>query len=340
MKKLILPIFAVLMSVGPSISAQTKIIKLVNDKHTPLDSTALKVQKSNVVLYEKAELKKEVVAIEKQLASGKITAKQADVLKKSAAKKRAKNIEDQLDIIDANLNLLRRNKANDGVVEYYSDMEFLYKNATDSIEIEDVKKASRTSSGIVISFGLSNAIGKGQSLNDSPYKIGGSRYFQIGYQFSTKLMKNGFLRLNYGLAFQFNGLKPTDNRWLVRQGEETVLEEFPHHLKKMKFRQDNLIAPIHFELTPDDSDGFKLGIGGYLGLNLNTIQKMKFTKDGHREKQKRTDGLNTNNFIYGLSAYVGYDWISVYISYELNPIFKHNPIDEHMVAIGLRISSL
>lgn len=297
----------------------------------------LEAQKKMVRAEEKEKLKDDVKKIKKALKENRITQEQAEEEKKEAAEKRAKNIENQLDIIDANIALLKRNKE-DKNSKFYQNLEYLTVK-TDTTKT--AKKPHKTHSGLTLAFGLNNAIGDGQSLDDSPYKIGGSRFFEIGYEFRTVLIKSGFLRLNYGINFQFNGLKPTEDRYFVRDDGQIKLKDFPYDLKKAKLRMDNLVIPIHFEIGPANShyvaDKFKLGLGGYAGVNLRTIQKLKYKENGHRNKDRISNKYDTNNFIYGLSAYIGYDWISFYIKYDLNPIFKDNSIDEYNVAAGLRL---
>ncbi len=156
------------------------------------------------------------------------------------------------------------------------------------------------------------------------------------------------MRVRYGLSFQFNGLKAEDNRYFVENGEQTELQEYPLNLDKQKFRMDNLVIPIHFELGPskkiqkkdyfryNTDNSFRLGLGGYAGINLTTLQKLKFDDNGQDVKQKQKDNFNTNNFIYGLSAYAGWGDTSLYIKYDLNTIFKDNPIEERNVSLGIR----
>lgn len=52
--------------------------------------------------------------------------------------------------------------------------------------------------------------------------------------------------------------------------------------------------------------------------------------------KKQKGDYNVNNFIYGLSSYVGYKEISLYLKYDLNPIFKNNAIDENNISLGIR----
>jgi hypothetical protein len=64
---------------------------------------------------------------------------------------------------------------------------------------------------------------------------------------------------------------------------------------------------------------------------------LRYREGGSRVKADVRRNFNTNDFVYGLSAYVGWGGISVYGKYELTPIFKDNPIDENMATFGIRL---
>ncbi len=319
----------------------------------------LEDKKTDVVETEKSYLTLEVDAINKRLENDEITLVEAEEEKKAAAEKHALNIENKLSILDNQIDLLKRNgevnlNTNQGQIsigmgDLNKDGDFIFGVSVNDGKQRTRKTDIRTRSGIVFSFGLNNVIGDGQSLDDSPYKIGGSRYAEIGFGLSTRVFKDhNWLRLRYGVSFQFNSLKPTDNRYLVDTGTMTELQEFPIDLRKSKFRMDNLVIPVHFEFGPSrkvERDGyfryyndksFKVGVGGYVGVNLGARQKLKFDEAGEEVKQKLKAGYNTNNMIYGLSGYVGYGDISLYAKYDLNSVFKDNTVDEHMVSMGLR----
>ena len=132
---------------------------------------------------------------------------------------------------------------------YYTSLEFLkFDGEEEDVVYDSIPK--RTTSDLFFAFGLNNALIENQSLDDSPYKIGGSRFFEVGYEFETMLTNNGFMRLKYGVSFQFNGLKADDNMYFVEDGDQTVLEEFPYDVDKAKLRMDNLVIPLHFEFGP------------------------------------------------------------------------------------------
>ncbi|RMA57679.1 porin family protein [Ulvibacter antarcticus] len=319
----------------------------------------LKNKKEDIINAEKEALKNEVLVINGALDQGAITASEAENKKKLAAEKHALNIENKIAIIDNHIALLERNgevglntesgKISIGIGDLGDDGDFILGIKINDGQQKERAYDKRTFSDIVVAFGLNNAIADGQSIDDSPYKIGGSRFAEFGISWNTRVFKeSNWLRFKYGLSFQFNGLKPEDNRYFVDNGATTQLEEFAIDLDKSKFRMDNLVVPVFFEIGPskkreyddyfryDTDNSFKIGFGGYAGINLSTRQKLKFSDDGEDVKQKLKANYNTNNFIYGLAAYVGYGDTSLYLKYDLNPIFKDNLIEERNVSLGLR----
>ncbi|NRA94193.1 MAG: hypothetical protein HRU26_16215, partial [Psychroserpens sp.] len=82
---------------------------------------------------------------------------------------------------------------------------------------------------------------------------------------------------------------------------------------------------------------FKFGIGGYAGFNIGTQQKLRYKEDGDRVKEKIKRNYNTSDFIYGLSAYIGIDEVSLYCKYDLNPVFRNQAQDQNNISLGLRL---
>lgn len=326
----------------------------VNNKHKIEE---LKTLKEDIKNQEKAHLKVEVESINRRLENGEISNDEAEILKKEVAKKRALNIENRIAIINNKISLLERNeegyRTNED--EDLSKIGFSIgeEGSFAGIKITNKNKPKkydlRTTSDFVIAFGLNNAIIEGENLDDSPYKFGGSRFFEIGWAWKTRVFKNSnFLRLKYGYSFQINGLKPQDNNYFVQQGNQTMLEEFPENLKKSKLSITNLVFPVHFEFGPSkrvDKDTyyrystnnqFKIGIGGYAGFNIGSRQKLKYEVDGERVKDKQKKSFNTTSLVYGLSTYVAFDEIALYVKYDLSPIFKNQAIDQNNISIGVR----
>ena len=323
---------------------------------------SLEAKKETVRSQEKDQLKAEVEAINFRLENGEISTEEAEVLKKSYAEKRAMNIENKIAIIDNKIELLKRNEEGDveldvtssgyylrigGAEDENTNDEFIYFGKRD--QDKPRKYDRRTTSDLVLAFGLNNALIDGEKLEDSPYKFGGSRFFEIGWAWKTRVFDNSnFLRLKYGFSFQMNGLKPKDNQYFVQDNDLTYLEEFPTDLKKSKLTITNLVFPVHFEFGPSKKierdtyfrystdNQFKIGLGGYAGFNIGTRQKLKYEIDGNRVKDKLKRSYNTSDLVYGLSAYIAFDDIALYAKYDLSPIFNDQVIDQNNISLGLR----
>lgn len=320
--------------------------------------------KAEITSQEKEALKFEIEEINQRLENKQIAESEAQSLKESAAKKRALNIENRLTIIDNEIALLERNNGRVLVIDtlgYGKQIEIGFGHNDDNndkifgVKVSNNKKNVKiqydikTYSDLVIAVGLNNTIIEGQTLDDSPYKIGGSRFFEMGWQWSTRVFENSnFMRFNYGFSFQFNGLKPTDNRYFVNNNDDIILEEFDVELDKVKLRMDNLVFPIHFEFGPSNvrknensirynlDKKFRVGVGGYGGFNLSTRQKLKYERDGENRKDKLKRDYNTSNLIYGLSAYAGFGGTTLYVKYDLNPIFQDALVEQRNISLGLR----
>lgn len=313
----------------------------------------LKKEKDLIYEEERRKLKAQVISIEKRKEKGEITADEAETLKREAAQKTALNIDNKIAIIDNEIALLERNKTSeyftrdrDGSVIKFGDVFTL--GTKNYHKKRPIKFDRRTYSDFVLAFGLNNALIEGENLNDSPYRIGGSRFAELGIAWKTRVFKNtGWLRIKYGFSFQFNGLKPEGNRVFVNGENGIALEEFELDLDKSKFRVDNLVLPFHFEIGPYkkrtgenyvryySGRKFKIGLGGYAGINIGARQKLIFKRNGNRVKEKQKRGFETNNFVYGLSGYVAIEGIAVYAKYDLNPIFKNGP-EQRNISLGLR----
>lgn len=302
-------------------------------------------KKAEIVAKEKEKLRYEIERINDQLERGKLGKEEAEKQKKEYAEKHARNIENKIAILRNNIELQERN-------EDFSENYIAIGGKGKAVDIninENDKYDNRTTNDLVIAAGFNNALEKGQSLNDSDFKIAGSRFFEIGWAWKTRVFKNtNWLRFRYGVSFQLNGLKPTDNRYFVEEGDMTRLEKFDLDLDKSKFRMDNLVVPIHFEMGPSKKSEtvnrlhfstykmLKVGIGGYAGFNIGERQKLKYKADGDKVKEKLKNSYNTNDFVYGLSAYLGWGGATLYGKYDLNPIFQDPNKELHNFSLGLR----
>ncbi|MGM0635327.1 MAG: TonB-dependent receptor [Bacteroidota bacterium] len=323
---------------------------------------------------EKDRLKTKIKSINNKRDEGEVSEDEALSQKEAAAEKSAKNIAEIEELVHLYAQLKKRNSGEidfenfDDEIKLHehsglSVLDHIIMRIEQNLEKKEKKKepkkpleerdlpySSRTSSNLFFAVSFNNTLSDDFGLNDSPFKFAGSRSFEIGYEWSTRVFKEtNFLRFNYGVSVQFNGLKPKNNSLLVQDGNITQIEEATVDLDKSKFRMDNLILPFHLQFGTSETavlnngnkrfkdQKFIFGIGGFVGVNFLNTQKIKYNEDGDNIKYRSRDDYNTNNILYGLSSYIGWGSISAFAQYNLNPIFKDNPVDFHNFQIGVRV---
>lgn len=315
--------------------------------------------KQIIIDSEKDALKIEVEQINEQVVKKEITYKQGENLKKEAAKKRALNINNRISIMENKIEFNIRNNLPNGLKSKKNKNKFeisFGNNDTNIIGVtigktkEKPKYDIRTSNDIVMAIGFNNAIIDGQILSDSPYKIGGSGFAELGWNWKTRLGVSGNSpRLKYGFMFQWNRYELKNNKIFVQNENTTSLETFPADLKQSEFRNTNLVFPLYFEFGPMkkiekkdrirfiNNGKFKFGVGAYAGFNIGSQLKLRYKEDGNRIKQKIKQNFNVNDFIYGIGTYIGIGDISLYAKYDLSKTFKNANLKQNNISLGLRV---
>ena len=300
---------------------------------------------------EKAALKEEVEVVNVQLSEGEITLEQADKRKKELAEARATIIEEKVTEAQNELNDLVQQKVDgkikeDSLTKKYSIVFHVRDKDRDKDSIHGEK---RTTSQFVFAMGLNNMMVDGK-LQDSNYSFGGSHFYEWGFTYNSRLMKNdNLLHAKYGLSLMYNNIRPTNNKSFVVNGDQTELQTNAINLDESRFRNVYIVLPLHLEFDfskPQVSNGktyfkthksFRFGIGGYAGINVKSKQILKFDQDDLDYKTTIKGDYNVNNFIYGLSSYIGYREFSLYAKYDLNPLFQDNLIKENNISLGIRV---
>lgn len=309
---------------------------------------------------EKAALKLEIEEVNKQLDAGTITKTQADEKKMQLAETHSKNIETRVGQAQDELKEVVNQKVNGKLKEGYRPGKFsiIFENPKnrDTPEarkywdsISQNRSERRTTSQFVFATGVNNLVTDG-AVAHSDYRYWGSHFYEWGFTSNTRLFKNdNLLHLKYGMSVMYNNLRPTDNRYFVRDGDQTNLETSSVNLKDSRFRNVYVTVPVHLEFdftkTKTNAEGKKLfrthesvrfGIGGYAGFRVKSKQILKYSEDGHDITVKEKNGFNANDFIYGVSTYLGYGATSLYLKYDLNPLFKDNAIKQNNISLGVR----
>lgn len=299
---------------------------------------------------EKEWLKEEIKVIDRWVSNGTMSEEEAQQKKMVLADQAAERINVKVAAWESEIQQIVQDKVDGKLTEddYVLDIRIPRDN-------NKIKKRTfgenRTTTQLVIAWGLNQALENGDisNLDNGVFEGFGSRFFEWGVTWNTRLAKdNPLWRAKYGFSFMYNTLRPRNNMYFVQNGNLTELVEFEGHLRSSKFRNVHLVLPMHLELDFSKKrkteqavyirshDAMRLGLGGYAGVNLRTRQILKYNENGVNVKERQRNDFNTSDFIYGLSGYVGYKDVSLYIKYDLNTVFRNQPTDLHNLSMGIR----
>ncbi|RZJ71513.1 MAG: hypothetical protein EOO45_11770 [Flavobacterium sp.] len=299
---------------------------------------------------EKDSLKVEVERVNQMLDKGEINSTEAETRKQQMADLRAKNIETRVALEQQKLEELVKDKV-DGRIADSPKKKFSFTmggNDSDSTKVKEVESFKRTTSQFVFAIGVNRLITDGKMDHDT-FKWR-SDFYEWGLTLNTRILKNNnLLHFKYGLSLQYNNLRPEHDQIFEKQGDQTVLVDSGLDLDVSRLRYVNLVVPMHleFDFTPKEVNGDKtyfkshesvrLGVGGYAGLNVKEKQILKYEDEaGNKVKQKTKGDFNVNDFVYGVSAYLGYGQFALYAKYDLQPLFADNAVDQNNLSLGIR----
>lgn len=343
MQKIILYISIALVTLVSTVSAQEKTFEQ--------KAKDIAINIKTIAEEEKKALKAEVEAIDLAVESGKMTKEEADKQKTKAAEERAKNIETRTAeqeialryLVNGKLDLATSKDSLKG--KYRVSIPGGYEKYGDSLKSEN-----RTTTQFVFATGYNNLVTDGAVAN-SQFGYARSTFYEWGLTMNTRLSKNSnLLHFKYGVGFMYNMLHATDNRVFADVDNQTIFVDAGVDTKARKtyFKNVYFVVPMHLEFdfsktkTVDDKKVFKshkgarFGIGGFVGVNTNSKQFIAYEINDYKFSEKQKGDFNVNDFTYGLSAYIGHKSTSLYLKYDLNPMFKNNPIDQNNISLGLR----
>ena len=320
---------------------------------------------SNFVKQEKADLKTKLLEVEKRLKAKEITNEEAESLKQKYTQNSSSRIAEYTETKTAKIGEIVEEIVNEGtkVIVINDDTED-EENDDDKKDVilkinipkdkitkkKKDKKPKRTVDRFVFAVGMNNVIANGDfsTLESSDYKMWQSNTVEFGWAWKTRVIeKSSLLNLKYGFGFRWNVYSPKGNLFHVDSGDNTDLVTHVESLDKSKLSSTYLVTPVYLEFDfskPKITDGktklrrnksVRLGLGGYAGLRLwNTNQTIEYSNDiGDIETKIKSD-YNLGRFKYGIATYLGYEDVSVFVNYDLNPLFENQDLNN--VSLGLR----
>ena len=202
-----------------------------------------------------------------------------------------------------------------------------------------------TLKGLNIEYGFNNFLAGGQFPSSSDlYQVKniGSVYWGLNWNHTSKV--SGPLYLDWGGGFSWYNYKFENaaTRLDPSGGELNFTEDLgvTSTIKsKLKVTYLNFTAVPMFDFSrgkrlvrmyeEDDvrlafssRKGFRIGLGGYLGMRLSNKAKYIYKVDGDRNKDKDKGGFFINDFRYGTRLQVGINGFDFFVNYDLNELFE------------------
>ncbi len=313
----------------------------------------LSIKIDSITTVERKALKKDIRTIEKQYNNDEITLEEAEQEKQDVTALHANNIKTQVAKIETKLHNLVQSRVDGNIAKSDAENGTMLYLGPKGLKIYKANQGTnkRTYSYTVLAFGLNNLMNDGDlnSIQDSEFEFGGSRFFEFGINYKTRIFKEATVPyINYGLSVRYNNLRFKEDKFFTTNGDQTLIENHPLSLKKSNFKNVQLVVPVFLEFDfskPKMKDGEKifkrnrnvrLGFGGFGGINLKSKQVVKYKLDGKRVKDKTKGDFNVNRFVYGLNAFIGYKDTSFYVKYDLQDLFKDNFKNQNNISFGVR----
>ncbi|MDO5509968.1 MAG: hypothetical protein Q4F57_04675 [Weeksellaceae bacterium] len=308
-----------------------------------------------ITLQEKELLKDQFNDIDEQLINGQIDAQEAERRKEEAARVSAQVIDRQTQALIGELQYVILEHTNEQILESNAiadTIEIHGKKLTlvmSKDERKELKSEKRTTSQLVLAYGLNNHIVDGQ-YQSSDLHAWRSRFTEIGITLKTRLSPNSsLLNFKYGFSLVYNNARPTDNRIFVSDGNLTTLQQSSQDLTRpARFRNFYINMPLHLEFDFSrptyNSEGEKIirsqrswrvGVGGYAGVLVNSAQFLHYNEDGNRVRLAERGDFNVRPFNYGVSMYIARRDLGLYFKQDLQSLFENQSSPTNF-SIGLR----
>ena len=219
---------------------------------------------------------------------------------------------------------------------------------------------SKTSFVSAFDFGINNYLedGKFPDENNQQYTVRpwGSWYVGIMPTWQTHIA--GKFALDYGGGISWYNFKFQDPRTRLVKGDDGVIfDQWDVELQSSKSKLTVVHLNAHFVpmfdfgykssiRTYDDGfaqkrtrfrrNGFRIGVGGYVGTRIDSWQKHVWRSTGHKSRTREKDNFYLNNLRYGARFIVGFSEVDIFVNYDMSSLFaKDRGPELNAITFGL-----
>ncbi|QES92180.1 PorT family protein [Empedobacter brevis] len=291
-----------------------------------------------IVQEEKGAMEKKIIAVDKELAEGKLTASEATARKEEIANVYSETINDRIQEVNFNL---------DDIIKQQVAFSIMNGDPVTPKTKQDVTKRYRIVNQIngYGSFGYMAFTGKKNEELNQHEKF--SSNLTAGMIYERQLSLTSPLNFLTGALFSWRTYRLDDDMRFNRDENGNIgVIKSEKSLDKSKLRSAYFMVPVGFKYNfskvknitedfayrPQAKHYIAAYVYGGTLLSSNNIYK----GDGVRNKQR--GNYNVNNFIYGAEVTIGLGLIDVFVRKDFNTYFKDNTFDNRkMIQFGINL---
>lgn len=206
------------------------------------------------------------------------------------------------------------------------------------------KPSKRTYTGINLAFGwhtllLNNPEVEGAIYPEVEFWRGG--FSEIAFMLNTRIGKSRSpLYLNYGASLMYNRADISGGDYFLQNDNGPMFVDRQLDVRKSSLRTAYVNGTIGFKIAPGKRDGFHIEANAYGGVLFRTKQNIEYRSPSDEDvTEVRKGNYGVNRFNYGVSAAIGYHWVSVYARYDLSSLFDNTSVyDFTPLSIGFKFN--
>lgn len=190
-----------------------------------------------------------------------------------------------------------------------------------------------------IDLGMNNYLSDGKFVDEAtaPYAVRPWGSWYVGFNSIQKLRVKGKFFTELGLGVSWYNFKFEDDGLILTKGANGV--EFSQSLPEINpekskltvcYLNASLVPVFDFGSRPNKSmlwghgNGFRVGLGPYIGYRIDSYTKNVFYANGDKEKDHTRSSYYLNNFRYGARFQIGYRGTDLFVNYDMNNLYAEN----------------
>lgn len=178
----------------------------------------------------------------------------------------------------------------------------------------------------------------------------------IALYYTKRKPLSGKLSFNYGVGLGLEKMSLGDSSTLISNrlvgsGANQTLEPVlisplsdTLAFSKNKLATTYLDIPVEFRFHPmgtEEGEGLFIGVGGIVGLRLNSHTKQKYDYQGETVRDKVSGKYNLNSFRYGYQVRLGFRGVHFFYKRFVSDVFKDSFEDGTrpvMTTVGINVT--